>query len=127
MANNNRQWVDSDNIARAIESLRRKGDNVVTAAKQAFKQGVGEIVTDAKSRCPVKTGKLRESIHYVEKENGAAYEIIADARNSKGVPYAKIVEYSPKINQPFLFPALDANKTRVTNLIRDAVNQSSAE
>ena len=77
------------------------------------------IVNDAKSRAPVKTGKLRDSIHYTILEDGGAVEISAD------VPYAKIVEYSPKINHPFLKPAIDAQSRRVNQLIKQAIEDSA--
>ncbi|MBQ9486521.1 MAG: HK97 gp10 family phage protein [Selenomonadaceae bacterium] len=90
-----------------------------------MEEGAGLIVNDAKSRAPVKTGKLRDSIHYTVLEDGGAVEISADVRNSSGVPYAKIVEYSPKINHPFLKPAIDAQSSRVNQLIKQAIEDSA--
>lgn len=118
-------WVDSADISRAVERLRRRGEGVLTAAKRGLKEGGDIVVQDAKSRAPVKTGKLRDSIHAVEKENGAVQELIADAKNDSGVPYAKIVEYSPRINRPFLKPALDANQNIINQKIAQAISESS--
>lgn len=118
----NRQWIDRDEIRRAVEHLRNRGARVLTAAKQALKEGVDEVVRDAKTRVPVKTGKLRDSIHSMEKENGAVQEITADAKNEKGIPYGKIVEYSPRINHPFLKPALDAHQSAINRKIADAIH-----
>ena len=115
----NQQFLDRDQINRAVERLQRRGAQVVQAAKRALEEGAGSIVNDAKSRAPVKTGKLRDSIHYTVTNDGGAVEISAD------VPYAKIVEYSPKINHPFLKPAIDAQKSRVNQLIKQAIEDSA--
>lgn len=92
----------------------------MTAAKIALKEGVDLIIADAKSRCPVKTGNLRDSIKAESLNDGAAYEISADAKND-GVAYGQFVEFSPKINKPFLYPAVDANIDAVKNKVKQAI------
>ena len=121
----NHHWVDSEDIRRAVNHLQARGNQVLSAAKEALKQGADLIVQDAKSRVPVKTGKLRDSIHAIEKEGGAVQELTADAKNASGIPYGKIVEYSPKINRPFLKPAIDANARAVNQKIAQAIQQSN--
>ena len=93
----------------------------MTAAKVALKEGVDLIISDAKNRCPVRTGKLRDSIKAESLDDGAAYEISADAKNDDGVAYGQFVEFSPKINKPFLYPAVDANIDAVKNKVRTAI------
>lgn len=115
------------NIDRVMENLRRKGDEAVTAAKTALREGVNNIVNDAKSRCPVKTGKLRDSIHAESLEDGAIYKITTDAKNDDNVSYAQYVEYSPRINRPFMHPAIDANISRLSNGIKNAIRNSLQE
>lgn len=122
---NYRQWIDSQDIRRAVSHLQAKGERVLAAAKQALKEGAQLIVDDAKSRVPVKTGKLRDSIHAIEKEGGAVQELTADAKNESGKPYGKIVEYSPRINRPFLKPALDAHAHEINQKIAQAIQQNS--
>lgn len=116
-----RRAGDLSGVNAAVRELRRKGDEVLNAAKTALKDGVDIIVADAKSRCPVDTGKLRDSIKAVDVANGAAYEITADATNSKGVAYGQFVEFSPKINKPFMYPAIDANIARVREGVKQAI------
>ena len=123
-ARSSRQWVDADDIRQAVNHFQRRGEHVLQAAKNALREGARDIVTDAKSRVPVKTGKLRDSIHAIEKENGAVQEITADAKNESGVPYGKIVEYSPRINRPFLKPAIESNRDNINRKIADALRQS---
>ena len=92
------------------------------AAKDALKQGADEVVADAKSRCPVRTGKLRDSIRAEPNREGTSYKIIADADNN-GYQYGQIVEFSPKEGfTPFLYPALEANYGRVMSNIRTAIS-----
>lgn len=116
----------SGNVNQAVRSLRELGEHVLTAAKQALKDGADLIVNDAKSRCPVRTGKLRDSIKAVRKKDGALYEISADARNQNNIPYGQFVEFDPKIAQPFLYPAMEANRDAVNNSIRQAVHDAIA-
>lgn len=95
---------------------------VVNRAKDALEEGADLVVDDAKSRVPVKTGKLRDSIHYVVRKERTRIDVVANAKN-KGFPYGRIVEFSPKINQPFLFPAADANREKIKQLIIDAIRK----
>lgn len=113
-------------IQEAVRKLREKGEHVLTAAKRALLLGAYDIVDDAKSRCPVKTGKLRDSIKAVKLEDGAAYEISADARNDYGVPYGQFVEFSP-FGTPFLFPALDANRNVIKNAVKTAIQEAISQ
>lgn len=111
-------------VDEAVRKLREKGEHVLAAAKSALKDGVDLIVSDAKSRCPVDTGKLRDSIKAVDVAQGAAYELSANAKNQKGISYGQFVEFSPKINRPFLYPAIDANIGYVRENIKQAIQDA---
>lgn len=117
----NVQQINGVAIQHIVSRLREKGAAIERAAKQALRDGAAEIVNDAKSRCPVKTGKLKNSIHYINENDGITIKIVADAKNEQGKPYAKIVEHSPKINHPFLYPAIDAQKNNLSEKIKSAV------
>lgn len=108
----------------AVRKLRAKGEHALRAAKQALMIGAYEIVSDAQSRCPVRTGKLRDSIKAEKLHDGAAYEITADATNEDGVAYGQFVEFSPQINQPFLYPALEANIDRIKHNMKTAIQNA---
>ena len=110
-----------EGVNAAVEKLRRQGNEVLFAAKAALKDGVDLIVTDAKSRCPVRTGKLQKSIKAVDVANGAAYDITADAQNDNGVAYGQFVEFSPRINKPFLYPAIEANIANIRKSVKQAI------
>nr|DAT34275.1 MAG TPA: type I neck protein [Caudoviricetes sp.] len=98
------------------------GTNAAKAAKAALKEGADGVVEDAKSRCPVKTGALRDSIHAEVKRNGTYIKVVADAQND-GVYYGKVVEFSTKINKPFLYPAIDAGRDSIRDNIARAVKE----
>lgn len=108
-----------------LTNLREMGEHVASAAKQALRSGAYTVAADAKRRAPVRTGKLRDSIKVTGNSNGTRYKVSADATNN-GYKYGRIVEYSPKINKPFLHPALEANKSRIREGIKDAARDAIA-
>ncbi len=61
--------------------LRERGQKAVEMAGAEVKKQAEIIRDDAKSRCPVDTGKLAESIKVVEYNGGLYCRISADARN----------------------------------------------
>lgn len=113
-----------DGVEEAVQRLRAVGEDILFAAKLELAIGVDEIVSDAKSRCPVKTGKLRDSICAVDIADGAEYELSADAVNNKNIAYGQFVEFSPKINKPFLYPAIDKHWRIIKRNIKIAVQEA---
>ena len=114
---------DTIGLRETLRQLQEMGDHVVTAAKNALKQGADDVVADAKSLCPVKTGKLKNSIRAEPNREGTSYKIVADADNN-GFCYGVVVEFSPKINKPFLYPALEANYGRIMGNIIGAIDRA---
>jgi HK97 gp10 family phage protein len=116
----------------AGDILKELGENATEAAKSALAEGVELVMKEAKERCPVYTGNdrrvvkgaLKESVHAVKLKGGAKYKIIADAVSHDGIFYGKLVEFSPAINQPFMYPALDAQRETVKKLIVEAVREA---
>ena len=119
-------WQSSEEI------LKELGENATEAAKSALAEGAELVMKEAKERCPVYTGNdrrvvkgaLKESVHAVKLKGGAKYKIIADAVSHDGIFYGKLVEFSPAINQPFMYPALDAQRETVKKLIVEAVREA---
>ena len=121
-----RDRMGRNSVNRTLENFREMGEHVASAAKQALKNSAYQVVADAKSHCPVgRTGNLRNSIHAEVNRNGSSYKIIADAERN-GFHYAKVVEFSPKINKPFMYPAIEENRARFNENIRNAVSQAIA-
>lgn len=106
--------------------LEVHGEKAAQAAKDALAQNAEELCSLAKAKCPVDTGRLRDSIHVLKRDNGAMYIIVADAQSEDGTFYARIVEFSPKINEPYMYPAFDEMKDQmkqnVKNAIKGAIN-----
>ena len=119
-------WQSAEDI------LKELGENATEAAKSALAEGVELVMKEAKERCPVYTGNdrrvvkgaLKESVHAVKLKGGAKYKIIADAVSHDGIFYGKLIEFSPAINQPFMYPALDAQRETVKKLIVEAVREA---
>ena len=116
-------------ISQTIERLREMGEHVVLAAKEALKQGADIIVADAKSRCPVQTGKLRDSIEAKPIKDGAAYKISANAfrkdKYGRIYYYGQSVEFDPAINKPFMYPAWDAHINEIRENVKKAINEAA--
>ena len=119
-------WQTSEEI------LRDLGEAATAAAKSALADGADIVVQEAKAMCPVYKGNdrrvvkgaLRDSIHAVKQKGGAKYKIVADAKSHDGIFYGKLVEFSPTINKPFMYPAMDARRDEVRNKIVDAVREA---
>lgn len=100
-----RKYMDMESI------LESYGEEAVNAIREEMEVMAEKIVQDMKARVPVDSGALRDSIHWSWNKKKTAIRIVADAKNKKnGVPYARYVEFSPKINKPFFYPALDAHR-----------------
>ena len=109
----------------AAKILKQLGENAVKAARAALAKSADEVVAEAKSRVSVKTGALRDSIQ-AEKIGNGKFKITANAKSDdeRNFAYGRIVEYSPKINKPFLHSALLAKRGEVQKNIVDAVREA---
>lgn len=121
----NSWYLKSDKAFQQI--LQDYGKQVADAAKKALADEAEIIANDAKSRCPVKTGNLKESIHTVSNKSGTRVSIVADAVDKNGVPYGRIVEFSPKIQKPYIYPARDEHKDEIAGKVADAIKQALHE
>jgi len=110
--------------------------------RQAIGTATGIVLSDAKTLCPVDTGALRSSIHmsvrnadndivgrvYTNKEY-AAYVEFGTGEKGASSDYPKASElglsYSPdrkgQVAQPYMYPALKQNQTKINRLIEDAL------
>lgn len=103
--------------------LKQLGENATKAARGALAKSAEAVVAEAKSRVPVKTGKLRDSIQ-AEKVSADRIKITANAKSEKGVAYGRILEYAPKSKKAFMKPALTAKRDEVRNNIVNAVREA---
>lgn len=116
----------------ATTILKQLGEAAEKAAKAALGEGAEIVAREARERCPVYDGTdhrvvkgaLRDSIHTEPRKSGGEYRIVADAQARDGLYYGTIVEFSPKINLPFMYPALDARREEVKGKIAEAVREA---
>ena len=101
------------------------GEDVKNAGVAELAKGAEKVKETAKSLCPSLTGKLKESIHVEMKKSkkGANIKVVADAKNN-GFPYGRIVEFSPKIQRPFILPAKDEHESEIRENALDAIRQA---
>lgn len=103
--------------------LNQYGERAAQAARESLVENGETVAEEAKKRCPVDTGRLRDSIH-VEKNGANKVRVVADAKAKDGYSYGRLIEYSPK-GTPFMRPALEAKraelKQHTIDRIRDAV------
>lgn len=102
------------------DKLRGQVYKKIQAAKNELRIGANAVATDAKSLCPVKTGKLKESIKLSETKNGEVYIVSANAKNKAGLNYAKFVEFG-LYAQPFMYPAFYRNVDAIRARIKKAL------
>lgn len=115
-----RGGVQSGMISR---ELKKRGEKAVQMAAAEVVRQAEIIRDDAKSRVPVRTGALRDSIEVVQYDSGLYCRIKADAKNKQGIPYGQFVEFDPRIANPFMYPAFDAHKDDARDAIAEAVRR----
>ena len=116
---------------RAETILKELGEQVMEAAKAELVDGAEVVADEARRRCPVYDGRdrrvvkgaLKKSIHVVKGKGGKECYIVADAQAQDGLFYGTIVEFSPK-GRPFLYPALDAKRKAVQDIIIERVREA---
>ena len=86
----------------------------------ALVPGAKMVATAAKLRAPVESGDLREAIH-VDVQPEGVYVVAGDNK----VFYGHLVEWgtSHSAPEPFLVPALEANRKAVVKLAKEALKR----
>ena len=104
----------------------RFGESVKNAGIEQLRKGAETIARTAKELCPTKTGTLKNSIRVVDRstKKKSKIQVIADATNDKGVCYARIDEFSPKMGKPFLLPARDEHADEIRGNALDAIRDA---
>lgn len=101
------------------------GEAAADALRQQMEIEADKIVEDMKSRVPVRTGALKESIHWHWNKKKTVIEILADAANPKTkVKYGRLVEFSSKINKPFFYPAMDAHREEYRESLKRTLREA---
>lgn len=108
-----------DEVLKLVAEL---GDAAADALDNAAKAGATDVLSEARRRAPVDTGRLRDSLvlkkRKVRKPNVLSSYIVT---GGKGAAYFVPVELgtSKMKAQPFLRPAIDENRSRVAKIVND--------
>jgi hypothetical protein len=94
--------------------------------EEGLKVAAEAVAERAREKAPVLTGRLRDSIHVEEVDNG--YSVVADAEDDQGRPYAVYVEYGGHtgpgaIGAPhaFMTPAMEESRDLVPEYVNLAL------
>lgn len=103
-------------MAKTIEEL------IINRVEKAMGKACALIEKGAKEECPVRTGRLRNSISYEVERDGDTIIGIVKA----SAPYAQYVEYGTvkQKPQPFLRPALEKNKHNIDDIILEGIRKN---
>jgi len=100
--------VTVKNTEKLMADLRKAGADVQEEARAILKEQADRIRDDAKRRCPVDTGAMRDSIRSsVSKKTLDAYISAGGVVRGTDTYYAQFVEFGTKSvpARPFLFPS----------------------
>jgi HK97 gp10 family phage protein len=103
--------------------IPRIADELVPAVSAAVALAADLVMADAKVRAPVETGRLKEAIH-VDRVGEMEYMVRA---GNTDVFYGHIVEHGGvrHAGQPFLVPALEAERRNAVGIVRSAIQRAS--
>jgi HK97 gp10 family phage protein len=104
-----------------LTTRMRKGER---KASTAVRQTAKGIVKGAQARVPVDTGHLRSSIKAEDLDDHQAL-VTVDTRDERHPSYAAFQEYGTRHHaaQPFLIPAVEAEREPFLRRIRKAYEQ----
>jgi len=111
--------VKVQNIDKVIKNMDKYNDEIQDKIKQVLADGGMKIQTEAQSRAPVKTGRLRNSIE-TRTSGNMQVEVVAT------VEYAAFVEFGTRNQeaQPFLTPAFELVAPRIERDIQEALKDA---
>jgi len=107
--------------------LAATGEAAENVLDQAAKAGAQVTLRAARARCPVQSGRLRESLHLKEsKTKKPAQRRAYQVSHGKEEYYGVFVELgtSKMSPRPFLRPAVDEEKRGIAQAINQAVLQA---
>jgi HK97 gp10 family phage protein len=101
-----------------VSVLEKLGLGVDVGLEEALLKYGQEVIDDAKTRAPVLTGQLRDSL--VAEATGDLEVTLHD-----GVPWGQFQEFGTRYQaaQPFLTPAIDAAAGRLPGVVASAVER----
>lgn len=140
-------YVNVKGVTEALRELRKAEQECRDAAGEVMEKQAGVIAEDARNRCPVDSGALKESIRYRVDKKKLDGAVIAGGKKIRGrdTYYATFVEYGTRsikkgektrtskrkrhqvdrkaiAAQPFLYPAARAHEEETTEKLSNAMH-----
>lgn len=105
--------------------LEAFGPAIIEKTKPVITENCAIIRDDIKSRAPVKTGKLRDSViyKYYDKTNSGVVTANAVAKDGK-TRYGFVLEYT---GHAFFYPGVDAHVDTFRRELREAIDRTCRE
>ena len=119
------------------------GEKITAGVRKVIQEGGTLIENEAKAnvmvankpityyhkgqKMTVEPGKLRDSIHVVDKTNrkNPKIYVVADAKNPvDGIAYGNIIELDPKRGRPFMYPAADKYRDAIRAKIIEEIQKA---
>lgn len=122
MAKKQRYRVGIEGADEVVKMLADMGQSAEDVLQSAAEAGGKIALDDAKMRCPVDTGRLKNSL-YLEKLKKSPGKADVKVSIGKNEYYGVFVELGTSKSEakPFLRPAVDENKDRIAKAINEAV------
>lgn len=121
-----RNWrIEVEGAEEVVELLQSMEDAAIGILDKAAKAGADIAISDAKRRCPVKTGNLRDSLEFYKEKSSKNTRAGYQVRPGKKGWYGKFIEFgtSKRPARPFLRPALDNNRNQIEAEVRRTIQK----
>ena len=138
--------VKVEGLDRLLKKLDKLGGSIEQSTQKALLKGGAMFESDAKERCPVDTGELRESIHTEAKdaqtvtvgtscEHGVYVEYGTGPKGDPSVPHTTKGSWRYKGKdgnwhtshgqppQPFMRTAFSKNKDKVVDAVKEFIKE----
>ncbi len=113
--------ADVRGVGVVVRNLQSLNEDIEAAARKAAMRAAFEIESEAVSRVPVDTGRLKGSIG--TNEAGNIIEVGAGVREGSEIEYAHFVEFGTRnmAAQPYLQPAVEAVRAKYPDMVIEDV------
>lgn len=123
---------DFDDAIARLKQMTVQGV-VDDAVLEGLRNGARIVQASAKGSCPVKTGQLHNSIVVSDIPDTVGVDVGSDVEYAAYVEYGTGKSGDPSVPhredwngmppQPYLYPALDANRENIANEVKKAVRR----
>jgi HK97 gp10 family phage protein len=112
----------AEEVVKLLEEMGQKAGEVLAKAAEA---GGRVALSEARRRCPVKTGRLRASLTLTQGRKTPARANVRIEHGKKEY-YGKFVELGTRKQpaRPFMRPAVDENKQQISEVVTEEIGRA---